>query len=101
MKMFITLVPHGIFCSNYVYLCSHCPATGMKKCDEASPNIILAVRALLAKMLITLEPHGIFGSNFVYLCILTLPSHYAENSLFVSRFKMIQSIFTLVTLRLQ
>ena len=46
----------------------------MKKCDKASPSIILAGRALLVKMLITLEPDGIFGSNFVYLCILTLSS---------------------------
>ena len=41
----------------------------MKKCDEASPSIILADQALLVKMLITLKPHGIFGSSFVYLCI--------------------------------
>ena len=42
----------------------------MKKCDEATPSIILAGRVFfffLVKMLITLEPHGIFGSNF---CIL-------------------------------
>ena len=50
----------------------------MQKCDEASPSIILAGRALLVKMLITFEPHGIFGSNFVYLCILTLSSHWYE-----------------------
>ena len=56
-----------------------CPATGMKRCDEASPNIILAGQALLVKMLITLEPHGIFVSNFVYLCILTLSSHWYKN----------------------
>ena len=37
----------------------------MKKCDEASPSIILAGRALLVEMLITLEPDGIFGSNSV------------------------------------
>ena len=49
-----------------------------KKCDEASPSIILAGRALLVKMLITLEPDGIFGSNFVYLCFLTLSSHWYE-----------------------
>ena len=55
MKMFMTLVPHGIFC----------PAIGMKKCDEASPSTNLAGRALLVKMLITLEPDGIFGSNFI------------------------------------
>ena len=50
----------------------------MKKCDEASPSIILADQALLIKMLITLEPHVIFGSNFVYLCIITLSSHWYE-----------------------
>ena len=77
MKMSITLVPHGIFFSNFVYLCI-LASTGMKKCDEASPSIILAGRVLLVKMLITLEPDGIFGSNFVYLCILTLSSHWYE-----------------------
>ena len=50
----------------------------MQKCDEASPSIILAGRALLVKMLITLESHGIFGSNFVFLCILTLSSDWYE-----------------------
>ena len=70
MKILITLEPHGIFCSNFVYLCIlHCPATGMKKGEEASSGFILACQALLVKMLITLEPDGIFGSNFVYLCI--------------------------------
>ena len=77
VKMLITFELHGIFGSNFVYLCiltlsSH----WYKKDDEASPSIILAGRALLVKMLITHEPHGIFGSNFVYLCILTLPSHW-------------------------
>ena len=46
------------------------------KCDEASPSIILAGRAVLMKKIITLEPHGTFDSNFVYLCILALPSHW-------------------------
>ena len=50
----------------YTYVFLHCPVTGMKKDDKASPSIILAGRALLVKMLITLEPHGLFGSNFVY-----------------------------------
>ena len=50
----------------------------MRKCDEASPNIIFAGRALLVKMLINLEPEGIFGLNFVYLSILTLSSHWYE-----------------------
>ena len=50
----------------------------MKKCDEASPSIILADQALLVKMLITLEQDGIFGSNLVYLCILVLSSHWYE-----------------------
>ena len=53
----------------YTYVFQHCPAAGMKKCDEASPSIFLVGQALLLKMLITLEPNGIFGSNFVYLCI--------------------------------
>ena len=39
----------------------------MKKCDEASPSIILAGQVLLMKMLITLEPDGLFGSNSVYI----------------------------------
>ena len=60
----------------YSYAFKHCPATGMKKCDEASLSIILVVRALLVKMLITLEPQGIFFSNLAYLCILTLFSHW-------------------------
>ena len=63
----------------YTYVFLHCPATGMKKGDEASPSIILAGRALLVKMLITFEPHGIFGTNFVYLHNLTLSSHWYEN----------------------
>ena len=62
----------------YVHVFLHCPATGMKNGDEASPSIILAGLALLVKMLITLAPHGIFDSNFVYLhvCIFTLSSHW-------------------------
>ena len=68
MKMFISLVSHGIFCSNFVYLCivtlsSH----WYEKGDEASPSIISDSQSFLVKMLITLEPHGTFGSNFVYL----------------------------------
>ena len=71
VKILITLEPHGIFGSNFVYLCiltlsSHC--TGMKKGDKASPSIILVGQALLVKMLITLEPYGIFGSNTYVLC---------------------------------
>ena len=64
MKMVITLVPHGIFGSNFVYLCILTLSSHWyeKKCDEASPSIIFDGRALLVKMLITLEPHGIFGS---------------------------------------
>ena len=69
MKMFISLVSHSIFCSNFVYLyvltlSSH----WYEKCDEDSPSIILAGRAVLVNMLITLEQDGISGSNFVYLC---------------------------------
>ena len=60
------------------YVFYHCPATGMKKCDEASPSVILVGQAHLVKMLITLEPDGIFDSNFVYLYILTLSSHWYE-----------------------
>ena len=62
----------------YTYVFYYCPATGMKKCDEASPSIIFAGRALLVKMLKTFEPDGIFGSNFVYLCILPLSYHWYE-----------------------
>ena len=50
----------------------------MQKGDKASPNILLACRALLVKMIITLELHGIFGLNFVDLYILTLSSHRYE-----------------------
>ena len=83
VKMLITLEPHGIFVSNFVYLCiltlsSH----WYEKRYEASPSILFAGRALLMKkkMLITLEPDGIFDSNFVYLCILTLSSHWYEKN---------------------
>ena len=41
----------------------------MQNGDEASPSIILAGPALLAKMLITVEPHGIFGSNCVHIYV--------------------------------
>ena len=47
----------------YTYVFQHCPATGMKKGDEASPSTILAGQALLLKML-SLEPRYAFGSNF-------------------------------------
>ena len=48
MKTLITLEPHGIFGSNFVYLCiltlfSH----WYEKCDEALPSIILVGQALL------------------------------------------------------
>ena len=80
MKMLITLEPHGIFGSNFVYLCIlTLPNHWYEKDDEASPRIILNGRAILVKMLITLESHGIFGSYFVYLCILTLSRHWYEN----------------------
>ena len=54
VKMFITLEPHGIFGSNFAYLCIlTLPSHWYEKCDEASPSIILAGQALLVKMLIT------------------------------------------------
>ena len=70
VKMLITLELHGIFGSNFVFLCISTLSCHWykKKDDEASPSIILAGRALLVKMLVNPEPHGIFGSNFVYLC---------------------------------
>ena len=59
MKMLITLVPHGIFGSNFVYLCiSTFPTAGMQNGDEASLSINLAGQALLVKMLKTIGPHG-------------------------------------------
>ena len=71
MKMFKTFVPHGIFCSNFAYLCIlTLPCHWYEKNDEASPSIILASRALLVKLLIALDPLCIVGSNFVYLCII-------------------------------
>ena len=70
MKIFITLVPHGIFCLNFVYLGILTLSSQLyEKCDEASPSIILAGQVRLMKMLITLEPDGLFGSNSVYICI--------------------------------
>ena len=79
VKMLITIEPMVYLVQIlYTYVFSHCPATGMKKCEEASPIISLAGRALLVKMHITLELHGIFGSNFVHICILTLSSHWYE-----------------------
>ena len=78
MKMFIALVAHGIilfkFCILIYFNIVQPPVR--KKCDEASPSIILAGRVLLVKMLITLEPDGIFGSNFIYLRILTFSSNW-------------------------
>ena len=57
VTMFITFELHGIFGSNFVYLCililsSH----WYEKCEEAAPSIISADLALLVKMFITLEP---------------------------------------------
>ena len=57
VKMIITLEPHGIFGSNFVYLFilalySHWYE---KNGDEASPSIILASQALSVKWLITLQ----------------------------------------------
>ena len=79
LKMLKTLKLHGIFGSNFVYLCilslsSH----WYEKGEEASPSIILASRALLVKMLVSLEPRRAFGSTFEYLrtCISTLSSHW-------------------------
>ena len=61
VKMLIPLELHGMIGSNFVCLCIlTLSATGMKKCDKASQNIILAGRALLVKMFITLELRGIF-----------------------------------------
>ena len=83
------------------YVFKHCPATGMKIGDEASPSIILAARALLVKMLITVEPHCIFCSNFVYLCILTLSSHWylnvepSSSIIFAGRALLVKMLITL------
>ena len=70
VKLLITLEPHGIFCSNFVYSCiltlsSH----WYEKRDEAPPNISLAGRAILVKMLIALEPGNAFDSNFEYFIL--------------------------------
>ena len=71
MKMLITLEPDGLFGSNsvyiYIYVFKHCPATGMKKDEEASPCIFFAGQALLVKIFITLGPHSIILFKF---CIL-------------------------------
>ena len=58
MKMLKTPEPHGIFGSNFVYLCIL--TLSIHRYEKGD---ILAGRALLVKMLITLEPHGIFCSN--------------------------------------
>ena len=61
VKVLITLEPHGIFRSNFVYFCILILyGTGIQNSDEALPIINLPSRALLVKMLITLEPHCIF-----------------------------------------
>ena len=65
--MVITLEPHSIFDSNFVYLCILSVSSyWYEKGDEASPSIILASRALLVKMLINLELRYAFGSDFEY-----------------------------------
>ena len=56
----------------YIYVFKHCPATGMKKDEEASPCIILAGQALLVKMFITFGPHSIILFKF---CILIQFEH--------------------------
>ena len=61
--MLINLELHGMFGSNFVYLCililpSHWYE---KKGKEASPTMILAGRDLFVKMPITLEPRYAFG----------------------------------------
>ena len=67
VKMLITLEPHGIFGSNFVYLCSLTLSSHWyKKGNKASSSIILVGQALLLEMLITLEPRGAFDSNFEY-----------------------------------
>ena len=67
VKMIITLEPHGMFCSNFVYLCILTfPDNGMKKDDEASPNIIFAGQALLVKMLIILELQIVYTYVFLH-----------------------------------
>ena len=78
VKKLITLEPHGIFGSNFEYLCILTLSSHWyeKKGAEVSPSIILAGRALLVKMLINLEPHGIFVSKFVHYCISTLSGQW-------------------------
>ena len=73
MIMFIILEPHGIFGSNFVYICILTLSSNWyEKVDGASPSIILANPALLVKMLITLERRGAYGSNFEYLCMFNI-----------------------------
>ena len=61
VKMLIPLGPHGIFCSNFAYLCILTfPTAGMRNGDESSPSINLTSQALSVKMLKTLGLHGKF-----------------------------------------
>ena len=78
--MLISIEPHGIFRSNFVYSCmstlsNHWHAQQPFVKDEALLRINLAGDGQLVKMLIPLEPR-IFGSNFVYLYITTLYNHW-------------------------
>ena len=60
VKKLITLEPHGILGSNFVYYCI------LTLSSRWYASIILAGLALLVKMLINLEPCGSFGSKFLY-----------------------------------
>ena len=64
VKMLITLEPHGLFGSNFFYLCILTLSSNWyEKGDEASPSIIPAGLGFLVKMLISLETFCAFGSN--------------------------------------
>ena len=69
--MLITLRPHGIFCSNFLYICMATLSNHWQLAliDEALLSISPTDRGQLVKMLITFERHGIFRSSFAYLFI--------------------------------
>ena len=74
MKVLLTLEPHGIVSSNFVYvrmptLYNHWHVKTHFLMDKALLSISPAGRGELVKIPITLEPQGIFGSNFAYFNI--------------------------------
>ena len=75
--MFINLEPHGIFLSNFAYICmSTFPNHWHAKLPFLIDTGLLSNRPAccgqLVKILITLDKYAIFRSNFAYLFVLKL-----------------------------